>query len=100
MMDTLLNLEEKKIGIEDSLATFERSRVLELPQNLGVPYRRKVKQLQKVLNADDATRTEVVPILRSLIDTIILRPGKARGKMMIDVCAHSDRNKCSPERPL
>ena len=86
----LLDLEEKKVGIEDGLAGFERPSVVELPQNLGDLYRRKVERLQKVLNAEDATRHEAVSILRSLIDTIILRPGNERGNMMIDVCGQPE----------
>jgi len=86
----LLNLEEKKVGIEGRLAGFERPSVVELPQNLGDLYRRKVERLQNVLNAEDATRHDAVSILRSLIDTIILRPGKERGNMMIDVCGQPE----------
>jgi integrase len=46
--------------------------------NLPDLYRRKVARLQQVL-ADEASRPQVVEIIRSLIDRIEVHPGKERG---------------------
>jgi hypothetical protein len=44
-----------------------------LHPNLAAIYRRKVATLQNLLE-DDATRSEAVEVIRSLIDQVIFRP--------------------------
>ena len=90
LRSTLLDLEKNKVEIEDNVAAYVEPTVVKLPQNLDALYFQKVEQLQEALNAGDTIRCEAVSILRSLIDSIILRPGKERGNMLIDVCAQPE----------
>ena len=65
-------LEEHKRQLAIELAGVSDEPV-RLHPNLAAVYRRKVASLQTLLQ-DDATRTEAVEIIRSLIDQVILRP--------------------------
>jgi hypothetical protein len=49
-----------------------------LHPNLAATYRRKVATLQNLLESD-ATRTETVEIIRSLVDQVIFRPTAEAG---------------------
>ena len=49
-----------------------------LHPNLAAIYRRKVAALQNLLE-NDATRTEAVEIIRSLVDQVIFRPTPEAG---------------------
>ena len=52
--------------------------------SLPAVYRRKVAELQKVLD-DETTRPHAVEIIRSLIDHIDVRPGLLRGRCEVVV---------------
>ena len=65
-------LEERKRQLAIQLAGVSDEPV-RLHPNLAAVYRRKVASLQTLLQ-DEATRTEAVEIIRSLIDQVILRP--------------------------
>jgi hypothetical protein len=47
--------------------------------------RSKVKRLEETLNSEPDVRTKAAPILRTLIDEIVLHAGDKRGKMSIEV---------------
>jgi site-specific DNA recombinase len=55
-----------------------------LHPNLAVLYRRKVAALQDVLESD-ATRTEAVEIIRSLVDKVIFRPTPEAGGLEVEL---------------
>ncbi len=59
--------------------------MIEAQPNLEKLFRRKVERLEETLNSDPDVRTKAVPILRTLIDEIVLHPGDKRGKMTIEV---------------
>ena len=48
-------------------------------------FRQKVERLKQTLNSEPDVRTKAAPILRTLIDEIVLRAGDKRGKMSIEV---------------
>ena len=70
-----------------------------LHPNLATTYRRKVAALQNLLESD-ATRTEAVEIIRSLVDQVIFRPTAEAGleiELVGDIAkmvhlAHSNEN--------
>jgi hypothetical protein len=48
-------------------------------------FRRKVERLEETLNAEPTLTSKAAPILRTLIDGIVLHPRKKRGTMPIEV---------------
>jgi site-specific DNA recombinase len=55
------------------------------PLMLAAIFRRKVEELEETLNADSGITSAAAPILRSLIDAIILHPRGSKRRMQIDV---------------
>ena len=55
------------------------------PPDLALLFRRKVERLEETLNAEPDVITKAAPILRTLIDGIVLHPRKKRGTMPIEV---------------
>ena len=55
------------------------------PPFLAALFRRKVERLEEALNADASITTAAAPILRNLIDAIILHPREKKGRMLIEV---------------
>jgi DNA invertase Pin-like site-specific DNA recombinase len=74
-------LEERRSHVAKELAGILDEPV-RLHPNLAAAYRRKVASLQNLLQ-DDATRTEAVEIIRSLVDQVIFRP-TAKGRLEVD----------------
>ena len=64
---------------------FELRCTFEAQPNLKKLFRRKVERLEETLNSEPDVRTKAAPILRTLIDEIVLHPGDKRGKMSIEV---------------
>ena len=56
----------------------------ELEQVTDVDFR-KVERLEETLNADASITSAAAPILRNLIDAIILHPREKKGRMSIEV---------------
>jgi len=61
------------------MKTRQGNQVVEIHPNLPDIYRRKVSNLQEVLE-DETARPQAVEIIRSLIDRIEVRPGLPRGR--------------------
>ncbi len=74
--------EERKRQVANDRAGIEDEPV-RLHPNLAAAYRRKVASLQTLLQ-EEATRTEAVEIIRSLIDQVIFRP-TAEGALEIEL---------------
>ena len=55
------------------------------PSFLDALFRRKVERLEETLNADASITSAAAPILRNLIDAIILHPREKKGRMLIEV---------------
>ncbi|MEM7213034.1 MAG: recombinase family protein [Pseudomonadota bacterium] len=75
---TLRDLEARKKVLAAELATEPSERTVEIHPNVGELYRRKVGELQTLLE-DETTKTEAVDAIRSLIDRIEVRAGAKRG---------------------
>ncbi|MGD1926386.1 MAG: recombinase family protein [Paracoccaceae bacterium] len=76
---TLRDLETRKKRLAAELATEPSERTVEIHPNVGELYRRKVGELQTLLE-DETTKTEAVDAIRSLIDRIEVRAGVKRGQ--------------------
>jgi site-specific DNA recombinase len=76
--DRLIQLEERKRKLSEGLKITTRTTDIEIHPNLPHLYRRKVMELQQVLN-DEATRPQAVETIRSLMIRIEVSPGEARG---------------------
>ena len=77
--DRLRQLEERRSEIIAEMKTRQGNQVVEIHPNLPDIYRRKVSNLQEVLE-DETARPQAVEIIRSLIDRIEVRPGLPRGR--------------------
>ncbi len=80
--DLLEAFEERKGQVAEDLAGLVDEPV-RLPPNLADAYRRKVASLQTLLQ-EEATRTEAVEVIRSLIAQIVLRP-TAEGRLDVEL---------------
>ena len=76
--DQLRRLEARKREIDADLKAHQGDLEIAIHPNLPDLYRRKVAKLQQALE-DEATRPQVVEIIRSLIDRIEIHPGQQRG---------------------
>ena len=84
LRQALLRLEGEKAELEKAVVS-RRPILVEAQPNLKKLFRRKVERLEESLNSGPDVITKAVPILRTLIDEIVLRPGDKRGKMSIEV---------------
>ncbi len=75
----LAELEARKRVLELGLRDVDPAPELEIHPNIGELYRRKVGDLEHLLQ-DEATRPQAMEILRSMIDRIEVTPGQARGE--------------------
>ncbi len=82
---TLIDLEQRKVDLAAALSDGEIPKVVELHPKLADVYRRKVSALEVAFTEDDYTQREASTLLRALIHKIVLRPGKKRGEMSIEV---------------
>ena len=82
----LLCLEGEQVELEKTVAP-SCSQVVSVPPptNLQKLFRRKIERLEETLNSGPDVRTKAAPILRTLIDEIVLHPGGKRGTMSIEV---------------
>ena len=48
-------------------------------------YRKQIENLSGTLNADDTSRSEAIPILRSLIDSIVVHKRPGRGNVDLEL---------------
>jgi site-specific DNA recombinase len=85
LRQALLRLEGEKAELEKTVVVSRRPILTEAQPNLKKLFRRKVERLEETLNSEPDVRTKAAPILRTLIDEIVLRPGVKRGKMSIEV---------------
>lgn len=76
---TLEELEDRKRMLMDQLARQAASSEVEIHPNVAELYRRKIAQLQSLLD-DETARPEAMEIIRSMIDRIEVRPGAKRGQ--------------------
>ena len=85
LRQALLRLEGEKTELEKTALVSRRPILIEAQPNLKKLFRRKVERLEDTLNSEPDVRTKAVPILRTLIDEIVLHPGDKRGKVSIEV---------------
>ena len=76
---TLRDLEARKHDLEHQIATEPPHQTVEIHPNVGELYRRKVGELQTLLE-DETTRTEAFDAIRSLIERIEVHAGAKRGQ--------------------
>src|SRR5262249_2924987 len=76
-------LEARQSEVAKELASLSEDPV-RLHPNLAALYRRKVAALQELLESD-ATHTEAVEIIRSLVDQVIFRPTPEAGKLEVEL---------------
>ena len=76
---TLLDLEARKKDLDAQLAAEPHEQSVAIHPNVGELYRRKVCELQTLLE-DEMTRAEAFDAIRGLIERIEVRPGATRGK--------------------
>jgi DNA invertase Pin-like site-specific DNA recombinase len=74
----LADLEARKRDLERSLNQADPTPTLEIHPNLGELYRRKVSELESLLDDED-TKPQATDILRSLIQRIEISAGQTRG---------------------
>ena len=74
----LADLEARKRDLERSLNQADPTPKLEIHPNLGELYRRKVNDLETLLQDED-TKPQATDILRSLIQRIDISAGQTRG---------------------
>jgi site-specific DNA recombinase len=87
LRQTLISLEGERAELEKTVGGYRRPLVVEPPPppDLALLFRRKVERLEETLNAEPDVITKAAPILRTLIDGIVLHPRKKRGTMPIEV---------------
>ena len=83
----LLTLEGEKAELENNFTSPNTAISAEppTPPFLAALFRRKVERLEETLNADASITSAAAPILRNLIDAIILHPREKKGRMSIEV---------------
>ena len=59
--------------------------IVEIHPNAAELYRRRVADLQRLLNAADDTRRGAISILRGLIASMLLYPGEKRGQVNVEL---------------
>lgn len=76
---TLRDLEQRKAVLERQFAAEGGPAPVEIHPNVAELYRRKVTELQTLL-VDESTRPQAMELVRSMIERIEVRAGKARGQ--------------------
>ena len=84
LRQALLQFERERAELE-KVSAIPCAPVSVQPPNLAQLFRRKVERLEETLNSEPDITRKAVPILRTLIDEIVLRPGDKRGQMSIEV---------------
>ncbi len=77
--DQLRDLEGRKKDLERALASTREQAVIEPHPNMAELYRRKISELQSLLN-DEKARSKAMEIIRSMVESIEVHSGKERGK--------------------
>jgi site-specific DNA recombinase len=85
MKERMKALDKRRTEIDGELSSAPTSRVVEMIPNIHEVYRQKVENLRESLNADDATRSEAIPLLHSLVDQIIIHKRPGRGQVAIEL---------------
>ena len=83
----LREVHSEKLAIEEQLANLEAERVIALHPNIALDYRREIEALNKALKCNDAPemRREVIPRVRALVDSIVLKPSSIGRGVEIEV---------------
>jgi site-specific DNA recombinase len=75
-----------RVCFEAELAAVQSERVIALHPKIADDYRREVRELDRLLDFDaPETREEVIPRLRSLLDSIVVMPAKAGRGVDIEI---------------
>jgi hypothetical protein len=86
MRNRLMALEQQRLALQRMVdEKGGDDPVIHIRPNLSELYRRKVAELRMALNGDAETRQQAIAILRSLIDKIVLHPGKRRGEITVEL---------------
>jgi site-specific DNA recombinase len=78
-------LEKQRQEIERQLSSLPETPQVSILPNLPEVYRKQIENLSGTLNADDACRSEAIPILRSLIDKIVVHKRQGRGNVDLEL---------------
>jgi site-specific DNA recombinase len=87
LRQALLSLEGERAKLENSFPSpcLNISAEPPTPPVLAALFHRKVERLEETLNADPGITSAAAPILRNLIDAIILHPREKKRRMPIEV---------------
>lgn len=86
LRQALLALEDEKAELENAFTSPNPTAAEPpTPPVLAAMFHRKVERLEQELNADPGITSAAAPILRNLIDAIILHPRERKGRMLIEV---------------
>ena len=88
--DELRTLEERKRSLERDLDASDDATVVAFHPNLPDLYRRKVAQLQTLLE-DETTSPEAMALIRSMIERIEIHAGAERGRPDVILVGHLAR---------
>jgi hypothetical protein len=96
LRQALIRLESEKAELQKTVVS-PRPILIKAGPNLKELFRQKIERLEETLNSEPDVRIKAAPILRTLIDEIVLHAGDKRGKMSIEV--HGEPSKLSSCRP-
>jgi hypothetical protein len=80
----LLQFEREKADLEQANAVSRTPSPVK-PPNLAKLFRHKIERLEETLNSEPDITCKAAPILRTLINKVVLSPGDKRGRMSIEV---------------
>ena len=83
LRQALIRLESEKAELQKTVSP--RPILIKAGPNLKELFRQKIERLEETLNSEPDVRIKTAPILRTLIDEIVLYAGDKRGKMSIEV---------------
>jgi site-specific DNA recombinase len=78
-------LEKRRQEIDSQLASLPKPSQIAILPNMPEMYRKQIENLSASLNANDTCRSEAIPILRSLIDKIVIHKRSGRGNVDIEL---------------
>ncbi|TAN61477.1 MAG: hypothetical protein EPN20_12480 [Magnetospirillum sp.] len=81
-MDTINTAERRKAHLQTELASLDSDTVINFHPSLADKYKRTLDRLQEALNSDVVgTRQAAIEIVRSLVNRIVIYPGRIRPVM-------------------
>ncbi len=81
----LQGLEQERLTAQSSAPEVDKSILKQIDPDLADIYQQKVTNLELALNQNTEVRQEAVPLLRALIDKVVLHPGEKRGELTVEM---------------